>query len=797
MKSIRATLALVWIALALAALALAGCSKSLKNLLVPNQPPVVRLTSAPYDTTNRYFYAYKLNWIGDDPDGRVVYFIYTIDPPAIRDSIKWTKTTKNEQIVFFKATLKDDQSSTHAIDYHTFVIRAVDDRGDSSKPVQRSFFSFTVAPTVQIDDPQPSHQGTSYVTPSLLIHWTGEDPDGQFTQKPIKYKFALFDAGTTPTIQQVLTDTGYPNPPDTLLWKMFSPSGFASWDSVGGETTQVRYTNRTPNKDYVFVVVGKDEAGAYTPIFTQDTNVLRLSVKLASAGGPALTMFNEIFTFTYSQGGYDPANGADVEVPAGQPIRFNWSATTDPGASVASYRWRLGGDVSDETPRTNENTDIGHWSSPSLNTTSATVGPFASDTVLFFYIEASDNNGLKSLGVIRFAVVKPSFDRALGVVNDTRYLLDAYRVGTTTYLAPSGSWPTAAEFDTFMFARGGYPYRGNYPAGSVSRKGIFQGYDFDTITTRTGAGDLTVPLRALGRFRHLIWISDQVAGAQGGVGLADGISALRYMNDRNRVNTLATYIKAGGQVWMMGSGIAHECQAAFEKGDGGTYTFGTELIPGRFLYDVIHWRNDVVDAGGNIYQYLKSPRAIPHSAGAPNYALLPNRMRTKSLALGDSLPPYRTSGFYQTQLAFSYLSLDNFIIENVNPDPTGAPMDSSVMDTLYNVRIPDPLSFFPIATYYRGVENSSLLFTAFDPWLFAKVDFVQLTSFVLENVWGLMKTGTPDPMRPALAISSRPIRTAPPAGLLNFHGSARSLIGGGSRGATRRVLTSPGHRPQE
>jgi hypothetical protein len=795
MKAIRNAQSLLITALAAAAILTGGCSKSLKSVLVPNQPPTVRLTSAPYDTTGRYFYAYKLNWIGDDPDGRVVKFIYAIDPPTDGSKIPWVETTKNEQIVFFKATTPDPSLNTRAIDFHVFSIRAIDDGGDSSATVSRAFFSYTVAPSVQIMDPQPSHSSTAFVTPSVLIDWIGQDPDGQFTQKPVKYKFKLLTSGGDFPLDLAISN------PDSLR-RFYAPT-FATWDSSSADTVQVRYTNLTPNADYLFVIVAFDEAGAYSPIFTLDTNMLRMRVLLAGAGGPKLTMFNEFFTYTYSQSSYnpsDPSKWANIEVPSDAPITFNWFASTDPGALVSYYRWRLGGDVFDETPRTNENTDITHWSTPSINTISATIGPFPRDTVLFFYIEAADNNGLKSLGTIHCTVVKPAFNKALGVVNDTRYLLDSYRVGTTTVLPPSGNWPTAAELDTFLFARGGYPYKA-YPPGTISPVGVYQGYDFDTLSTRTGRGDLTVPLSQLGRFRHLIWMSDVIASgkSQNGNNLANGISALRYMNDKNRVNTLATYIKAGGRAWLMGSGIAHECQAAFDKGDGGTYTFGTELIPGRFLYDILHWRNDVKESGGTIYSIQKSPRAVPHSANAPDYSLLPPQMRLKSIALGDSMPPNRSSNFYLTQISFSFLALENFIIENVNPDPTAAPMDSSTLDTLFNDVGPPGAGVVPapVATYYRGVDNTDVVYTAFDPWIYSKVDFVQLTDFVLQNVWGLSRSGTPIPQRPGVVAVSRPIRAGTTQANPNFHGSARALIGGGGTRATKRVLTSPGHRPQE
>src|SRR5262249_3506484 len=113
MKTARIALVTVVAGLIATTLAVTGCSKSLKNTLIPNIPPTVRLTSAPYDTTNRYFYAYKLDWIGNDPDGRVDYFLYSIDPDLNNTGkISWTKTTKNEQIIFFRATSPDPQDST-------------------------------------------------------------------------------------------------------------------------------------------------------------------------------------------------------------------------------------------------------------------------------------------------------------------------------------------------------------------------------------------------------------------------------------------------------------------------------------------------------------------------------------------------------------------------------------------------------------------------------------------------------------------------------------------------------------
>ena len=60
--------------------------------------------------------------------------------------------------------------------------------------------------------------------------------------------------------------------------------------------------------------------------------------------------------------------------------------------------------MSDETPRIDEETDLEHWSQKSLDATAATLGPFAPGEVHRLYIEASDDIGLISLGIIRIEV---------------------------------------------------------------------------------------------------------------------------------------------------------------------------------------------------------------------------------------------------------------------------------------------------------------------------------------------------------------------------------------------------------
>src|SRR5262245_33205993 len=88
---------------AVAVLVGAGCSKKLVTQLVPNQPPEVRLATAPVrsDPNRPDFYAYTMQWSGYDPDGRVDHFVYAIDPESLTYSpadTTWHNTVKNEQL---------------------------------------------------------------------------------------------------------------------------------------------------------------------------------------------------------------------------------------------------------------------------------------------------------------------------------------------------------------------------------------------------------------------------------------------------------------------------------------------------------------------------------------------------------------------------------------------------------------------------------------------------------------------------------------------------------------------------
>ena len=769
----------------------AGCSK--KSITNPraNIRPTIELTRAPYNQSTRFEYSYRMDWLGYDPDGRIDHYLYAIDPPSPtaadpEPDTAWVSTLKSEELINFSATKPDSSQPgvNGSSDFHTFVVKAIDNGGLQSTPLYRSFFTYTVAPTVMILQPPPSDRGRSYVTPAVRINWTGTDDDGIFdSKKPVKYKFIML-TNNSPVPVSVAIST-----PDSVR-RYYAPMNWAGWDSTSGDTTEVQYTNLVPQGDYLFVVVAFDEAGAYSPVFSLNGNMLALRVTFAAAGGPLLTIFNSIFTYTYKTAAYSilPQYQIPLEVGAGQPIPFYWTSEAGPGATVKGYRWALDiSDPSDETPRDPPATDFRHWSDQALGNTQALVGPFGGGENHLFYVESEDNNGLKSLGIVNLTAVLSTLSKPLGIVNDTRGVVDTQNPNGS-YRSPTGRWPDTAELDTFLFARGGYSWKG-YPAGSLSSPGLFAGYSFDTINTRLGRSDLHIPLATIGQYAHLIWITDAVAAINTAPGtqLVGGQTALRYMTSPGNANSIAAYVSQGGQLWLTGGGIAYASLSFYNKstndppgGYGAGKTFTTlppysELVPGRMMFDLAHWQSEIKVAGPpnlvisrTLARYDSFPANVPTAPYnyAATYAHMPIQMRLKSPAT-DPLPPLRSSSdFYSASaLDIEYLSQPNWIQEDLDPSPLTENLQST-LDTVFSASQISLVqnNFNVCMTIYHGLDTiKPIIFTGFSFWRYTRQDAQDLVDAVLQNFWGLTKSAPSGSsrLRPVATVNS-PI-SSPPA----------------------------------
>lgn len=726
--------------------ALGGCGKGRYVGLLPlNQRPEIELTQVPSDPNEQYFYAYEIRWAGFDSDGTIDHYLYCVDPPTVADvDTPWVSTTANRQTFLFRSDQVDSATAGTGHAYHTFVVKAVDNGGLASAPAYRSFNSYTITPSVKLLSPIPNKLFTPTFGPSFRVHWEGDDPDGRASRQPLKYKYKIFEDGGEIDLLTVLLR------PDTLRAR-YAPA-FSSWDSLGGDTTQVDLRDLTPGAK-LFVVVAFDEAGAYSPVFSIDANMLRFYVSYTNALGPTITLYNEYLYYAYPGPRFslDPTTFLVAELPADLPVKFNWNATTHSGTFVAGYRWKLDGDVTDETPRSDEALDVTHWSRWSPSAKDCTLPPISPPPGQYsethhFYLEARDNEGQTSLAVVRFETIRPRFDKDLLIVDDTRFKLDT-RLANGNLAAPTGAWPTAAELDTFLYAVGGQPWRG-YPAGTTSPPGLFAGYDFDTIGTRYASGGV-LTLEQLSRYRQLVWIVDyKSALLLNPVDyVRDPMPMLHHVSFPGRANPLTVWVKQGGRGWLFGGGAVECLQREWARYGSNALIHSnadSELVAGRFMFDVVHWRSEITN--GLARQAGRSTAGQRPWPGMPDYSKLPPLLSEKTAA-SDAFATYAPNrtvlgDFYQTIFNAEVLTKPNTVVQDVDPAPN-VEFLQPMLDTLYATTAGAVGPNKPIMTLYHGGENAPIVFSGFPLWYFQRTQSAGVVDFVLQDIWG--KTRRPVP----------------------------------------------------
>jgi hypothetical protein len=747
----------------------AGCSHRLQKVLLPESRPEIRLTHERLAPPNKGSYAWLARWAGSGMP--VEHYLYAIDPAAV-DVVddRWVSTTETQQVLTFPV----DGAGGGRSRPHVFAVRAVSPGGTISDPAWFAFSQNNLPPSVQITQPAVWQVYLPLVLPDVTFRWDGTDPDGQTTQVPVRYVFRLFSQHNpdAPTIPDFIAFALVH--PDSLM-AMYAPE-FTGWTSVSGESTSTRYTGLAPGEIYLFAITAFDEAGDYDPIFANGRNMGRIAIVPPGAVGPVLTMYNEFFNYTYPTGGYtnDVAHTVSVSMPAGRPLTVNWVGEPVPGSDIHGYRWVLAPvDLFDETPRSNEATDLHHWSARSRTSTSATLPAISPPVGRRFtenlYIEVEDTNGLRSLGIVEIVVQPPVSSHELLFVNDTNLRPDFQSGPPGTIDAPAGPWPTMAELDTFLFAKGGYPWRG-YPAGTISTPGILNGYDCDTISTR---GLTEMPLAFLSGYRHVIWCTDET----------NVFSLLRRMSSPGHESTLAAYVAGGGRVWLCGGGAAYATLADWNAPNTSPLDYSNrgadaELRPGRFMYDFAHWRVGIqtglpaVNArrfgtttfgeGTNRPGRHWPPNPPPPTPPTPpDYALLPANLDPKNVAT-DPAPPLRNpdSFWLRGTCNAEVISLPTLIREDYNDDP-GIVEEYSTLDTLYICRGGTALVNSPVMTYYHGRENQPLVFSGFNLWYWRRAQCIPLVDWVLQSVWGLPRDpGAPRTpgAAPVSAVSRRGVQ---------------------------------------
>ena len=183
--------------------------------------------------------------------------------------------------------------------------------------------------------------------------------------------------------------------------------------------------------------------------------------------------------------------------------------------------------------------------------------------------------------------------------------------------------------------------------------------------------------------------------------------------------------------------------------DRPTRTFSAaalELVPGRFAYDFAHWRSEFKPTSG-AFQIRKN---LGRLADTGAYPLFPDQINPKSLALGDTMPAWRTSSgdFYMTAFNIEAITQPNRVIEDFDPDPELQDLHST-MDTIYVAQGGTLPGASPIMTVYHGADCPRVIVTGFDLWSYSRSSIKSVVDAVLQGMWGMNRRA------PAMAVSSR------------------------------------------
>src|ERR1041385_7837442 len=174
--------------LALAFVILPACSRRMTALMGPNERPQVEIL----DARAAGAAGVRVRWAGRDPDGRVANYRWMVAPLREGSRTIPEHVTQSTECLVTPTSPQAFGHDAAAREPDLFTLWAVDRGGAVSDPAQLAVFGGNnVAPTVTITGPQPSSLLNAQVPPNLCITWTGSDPDGVTTNKPVKYKFIL------------------------------------------------------------------------------------------------------------------------------------------------------------------------------------------------------------------------------------------------------------------------------------------------------------------------------------------------------------------------------------------------------------------------------------------------------------------------------------------------------------------------------------------------------------------------------------------------------------------------------
>jgi len=520
-----------------------GCSTQ-EGELKPNQPPVVWLASAPPEGSVEK-YTIQLFWGGWDPDGEIAYYEYAItdngdgpfepaDTTRTPEYNPWHRVVANDSTFLFTADVLADTNATELVTEftrsHTFFIRAVDVQGTPSRePAYRSFTARTLSPEITIDVPQRATSlGNVALVPSITTYrWTGQDfVDSRLTpQEPDSVQWLL------------VPSTNYDQ---TIAWiRANGPEVRQKWGPwVSYQAPQDSGRSwTTPPLDlgsYVFAIRAKDEAGAVTPVLDENYNLRRVQVSKRLTG-PQLTLYNQFLGPVTTTVCVSPLS--IIDLPAGVPLDFCWSATAQSyGGVVSGYRY--GWDISDLSDPTQWETDYTPFAQAQICAPTRTFY-FGTHTIT---VEVLDNSGFCSRLEVKVNVVQFTLQKNLILFDD---FSPDQATSSGWNASGKGILPSDTEHDEFW----------------VDMLSNLEGFDpvADVLQVKAGT---KVPLTRVVDYKSIVWSVYGDKGAKGG-SLPKLYEFIRHRpktlnttsggTGKSEPNLIALFLAAGGHVFINGN----------------------------------------------------------------------------------------------------------------------------------------------------------------------------------------------------------------------------------------------------
>ena len=746
-----------------------GCGKHVRQVFFnENLLPLLSVSSVTVDTSRAVpdVWRAQVQWAAADSDGVVLSVEYAVD--ASDGDTAWVASGENPIVLTFPVRARN-ASGYLVPERRLLTLRARDNRGEWSPREVVAMFAGNEPPSLRIVRPGFVPTGPVSVPGSFTLDFDARDPDGFPSMMPSQLYVRTVLAGT-PLFADVALD------PDTLI-RIGEQSGWAEWVELRGDSPNATLDGFVNGQTGLVCAVAFDAAGDHTRSAALGTNLLVFTV---SPNGPSTTVQGDGFTARFDPN--TPASTPNLfrtATTANTPHTMACSATPPTGCRIASHRWVLDPiDVNADTQRTGAN-DVRHWSAPTSGPSLNADLPPLTAGLHQFIVEATDDQGRRTRFTIELTAVGAVFEQELLIVDDTRREPDRTSGVCTQRL--TRPWPSSAELDTFLYARGDVPWRCALTGtGVVTPSGLFAGYSFDTTGTRRGLEDPvgSISLGLLATYRHVVWLVDAI-GAQYNDNLDQSqfpVTALYKMGQPGHVDLLRSYVAMGGDLWLAGGGAANaslsptDVRSNNTAGGGKVFSAALgELTTERLLGGPGHLRSEITANTFNAPALIRSPAArggwsghgMDATLAAPDYSRLPTQLRLRTPEL-DPLPPSRLAGqadlYYGRVVPVEYVSAPNVIVEDLDPDP-GVVRNESVLDTLIECVSPTVGSApAPTMTYYHGREHGTFVFSGFALWDWTRSDAQTLVDFVLQEVWGLSRTGPAARRGSALTTRSAPPR---------------------------------------